>query len=253
MIKKGLLRKGMDGKYYPKVSEWDIVFRRIDRRRVRIKRLDENIRDRGRLEKSILEKHPREPYAARLAFRRAQKLAQRYGVLTVAYFLVYSLVGARMTGYLLVWFNNVFVYCEEKTGFCHYFYSELLRHYFIVLGLGEGIMYRYTDEYEEAAKIASRYVRKYYGGHQSSRRLHYMLKKEGYIEYGDEVYNIEIFHYDDGDIGVRIWDNDMDVIIYEENVIDETIEDKEIKPAYPYEHIYEPNEETYFHNLPRLY
>jgi len=92
---------------------------------------------------STLEKLLHEPYVAKLAFRRAKKIARRYGKLAAAYFLVYSLVGARKTGFLL-WFNAMFVYCERKTGFCHYFYSQLLHHYFQLLGLREGIMYKNT-------------------------------------------------------------------------------------------------------------
>ncbi len=86
----------------------------------------------------------------------------------------------------------MFLYCERKTGFCHYFYSQLLHHYFQLLKLREGIMYKRSQEHLEAMRVASRYVRKYYGSHQSSRRLHYELKKRDYFEYDNDVYNVEI-------------------------------------------------------------
>ena len=68
-----------------------------------------------------------------------------------------------------------------------------------------------------------------------------------YRKPGDEILNIEILHYEDGDIGVRVWDNKMEEVKHEENITEKLIAKKEIKPAYHYEHIYEPNEETYFH------
>ena len=77
---------------------------------------------------STLGKLLHEPYIARLAFKRAQKIAQRHGNLAAAYFLVYSLAGARETGILLLWLNTMFIYCEQKTGFCHYLYSQILHH-----------------------------------------------------------------------------------------------------------------------------
>jgi hypothetical protein len=114
-------------------------------------------------------------------------------------------------------------------------------------------MYRPNREHMEAMKTASKYVRRYYGSHQSSRRIHYMLKKQGYIEYDNDVYNLEIIHYEDRDLGIRLWDNNMREALYEENIIDKPEAKREIKPAYPYEHIYEPNEETYFHRPAGLY
>ena len=155
--------------------------------------------------------------------RRAKKIARKHGNLAAAYFLVYSLVGARETGFLLLWLNGMFVYCERKTGFCHYFHSQLLHQYFQLLGLKGGIMYRPSKEHLEAMKIAIKYVRRYYGSHQSSRRIHYMLKKQGYIEYDNEVYNLEIIYYEDGDLGVRLWDNNMQEALYEENITNKSI------------------------------
>jgi len=109
-------------------------------------------------------------------------IARKHGRLATVYFLVvYSLVGARETGYLLLWFNYTFVYCEQKTGFYHYFYSELLNRYFRMLGLNQGIMYRSTMEYQKAMQIANRYIRRHYGSHQIARRIHYRLKKNMYI------------------------------------------------------------------------
>lgn len=248
MIKKGLVTKGEDGKYYPLVTKQEVAFSRIDETRIRTAPSQRDVGANEINEPLLPERSTvRELYMARIAFRKAQKIAREHGALAAAYFLVYSLAGVRETGFLLMWLNTMFVYCEQKTGFCHYFYSQLLHHYFQLLGLREGVMHGYSQEHLEAMEIAHRYVRMYYESHQLSRRLHYELKRQNYIEYGDETYNAEIVHYEDGDLGVRLWDNNMEEILYEENIVDEPVVEREIKPVYPFEHVYEPNEETYFH------
>jgi len=80
----------------------------------------------------------------------------------------------------------------------------------------------------KARKTANKYVKKYYGSHQSSRRIHYILKKQGFIKYDNNVYNLEIIYYKDGDIGIRIWDNNMERIEYEENITEKPITRREI-------------------------
>ncbi|MEL9908250.1 MAG: hypothetical protein QXJ03_02945 [Desulfurococcus sp.] len=253
MARKGLVEKDSDSKYYPLVTKEEVAFSRIDKKRVRIPQQLNASGNEEMQEASLPERQLHEPYVAKLAFRRAQKIAMKHGKLAAAYFLVFSLVGARETGYLLLWLNSMFAYCEQKVESCHYFYSQLLHHYFQLLRLREGIMYKQIQEYLEAIDIANKYVRKYYGSHQSSRTLHYELKKQGYLEYDSEIYNAEIIYYEDGDVGVRIWDNNMEEVEYEENIVDKPIVKREIKPVYPFKHIYEYNEETYFHRPGGLY
>lgn len=124
---------------------------------------------------------------------------------------------------------------------------------FSTTGLKQGIMYRDTIEYQKAIQTANKYIRKHYRSHQVARRLHYKLKEEKYIEYDDDVLNLEIIRYNDGDIGLRIWDNSMEEILYEENIVNKTITKTEIKPAYPFEHVYQHNEETYLYKPGGIY
>ena len=85
------------------MSKPEVAFSRIDRSRVRIwKPGRATKRGREKQGASRLENKPREPYVARLAFRRARKIAEKHGGLAATYFLVYSLVGARETGFLLL-------------------------------------------------------------------------------------------------------------------------------------------------------
>jgi len=234
MIKKGLVSKSEDGKYYPLVTREEVAFSRIDETQVRITPSLKGVNTDKKEESSHIEgSTAKEPYLARIAFRKAQKIARKHGSLAAAYFLVYSLAGVRGTGHLLMWLNAMFVYCEQKTDFCHYFYSQLLSQYFQLLGLREGIMCKQSQEHLDAMNTANKYVRKYYESNQLSRRLHYELKRQGYIGYGDEIYNVEIIHYEDGDIGARLRDNNMNEMLYEENIADKLVVKREIKPVYP--------------------
>jgi hypothetical protein len=164
------------------------------------------------------------------------------------YFLIYTLVGVRQTGFLLLWIYNLFVYCEQKTGFCHYFISQLLSEYFKMLGVQQGVLYSQSREHERARRIAQKYIKKYYRSFRAARRLHYLLKEKGYIDYEDQdVYTLEILYYQDGGVGVRIWDAQKKEVIEKMGVREESPVRAEYRSAFPEEHIYEPNEETYFH------
>ena len=59
-------------------------------------------------------------------FDRAQRIKNKHGTLAAMYFLIYSLMGVRQAGLLLLWINDWFLNYENKTGFCHYFASSLL-------------------------------------------------------------------------------------------------------------------------------
>lgn len=249
MTRKEMIAKETRGTYLPLVWDEKVAYSRIDRSRIRIP----GDRNKGKTTSSRHGKSMEEPYEARLAFTRARRIARKHGRLAAACFLVHSLVGARQTGFLLLWFEGMFVYCEQKTNMCHYFYSQLIHNYFTELGLKQGIQYWRNREYLDAWRISSRYVRKYYGSHQASRRLHYQLKENKILKYDKDVYTAEIKYYKDGSLGLRIWDNPMKEVLYEENWSDLPAERREIRPVYPFEHIYDPNEETYFHKIGGIY
>ena len=109
-------------------------------------------------------------------------------------------------------------------------------------------MYRSTVEYQKAMQIANRYIRKHYGSHQAARRIYYRLKKDMHIyrKSDDEILNIEILHYEDGDIGIRVWDNKMEEVRHEENMTNKPLTKKEIKPAHPYEHVMKTTKKLIF-------
>jgi hypothetical protein len=104
MIRKALIRKGEDGRYYPLVTKKEVAFTRIDRTRVRLQQPGRvKKKEREKQETSTSEKPLHEPYTARLAFNKARRIAFRYGSLAAAYFLAYSLIAVRETGFLLFW------------------------------------------------------------------------------------------------------------------------------------------------------
>ena len=62
----------------------------------------------------------------------------------------------------------------------------------------------------------------------------------------NEIFVIEILYYDDNTVGIRIWDNNREELLYSENVREEPPRKTEYYTAFPEEHIYEPNDNTYF-------
>ena len=118
----------------------------------------------------------RVPQPVRRAFSHAVDIAEVRGPLSALYFLVHTLLGVRQTGYLLLWLDDWFIVLEPKTGFTYHFYSRLLQWMLLHLGLDEGVYHRpYDPQHREARKLAQYYIRRIYGSHQSTRRLHYLL------------------------------------------------------------------------------
>ncbi len=242
MIKKGIIDRE-NGLYKLLVTKPEILVTRIDTSRIRLYQKPKQDKQRN--------KHENTKYVPQQifwCFDRALRIKGVHGPLPAMYFLAYTLVGIRWTGFLLLWLHEMFIYCEPKTGFCHYFFSPLLAEYFNRLGIRQGVLYALSKEHEEARKIAQRYIKEYYRSFKASRRLHYLLKERGFIDYGDrEVYALEILHYQNGRIGVRVWDNRKEEVLVEDGICDEEPVRTDYYSAFPEEHIYQPNEETYFY------
>ncbi len=85
MIKKGLVSKGEDGKYYPLVTKHEAAFSRIDKKRIRITQPGRAVKIAKRQESPSLGKKPiHKSYVAKITFKRAQKIAQKHGNLAAA-------------------------------------------------------------------------------------------------------------------------------------------------------------------------
>ena len=256
MLRKKVIEKLPGGLYKAVEMDFSTLLSRIDLKRVRypqqvlrpkqVEETRENIHEEQRFNLEEL------PKAIQRAYERARELAEQYDLLTSLYFLLYTLMGARMTGYLLLWYNAWFIIYEPKTGFCHHYYSWTIHYMLQSLGLKEGIYYSTSSEHEKARRIAQEYIREYYGSHQNARRLHYLLREEGYIWSDDEVYTIRIHHYWDDSIGIEILDASGRELLYSEGLRDE-LSRVEIRTALPYQHIDEENEETYFSRPAGLY
>ncbi len=240
MVRKKILKRE-NGVYKSLISDLDTLKSRIDKSRIRL----QQIKNREVVEQKKDTYVPQQVY---WAYDRARRIKKKHGLLAATYFLAYTLLGLRQTGIPLIWVNDWFVYCENKTGFCHHFTSSLLSRYLGNLGLREGIIYSQEPIHEDAKKKAQKYIKKYYRSFRVARRLHYLLKEKGFINYEDqEIYTLELLYYSDNSIGVRIWDERKKMLLEEISVKDSKPTKIEYKTAFPEEHIYRDNEETYFH------
>ena len=259
LLRKRIIAEKSPGIYVANVKDFNILLSRIDLSRVRVQTntgRKNTKRDVNTLGKINATGFTRLPKPIKRVWQRAKEIANKHGALTALYFLLHTLLGAEATGHLLYWLNNWFIVCRSKTGLCYHFYSELLHEMLRRLGLREGIQYNYFDKqmHREARKIAQQYIRKYYHSHPAARRLHYMLKKLGYIEYDNDVYTLKILYYPDNKIGLEIYDDRGEELLYSDSVRkDYRPKRVKVKSALPFEHVDEENEETYFSRPSGLY
>ncbi len=252
MTEKGLLEKN-DRLYNALDLDVETVLSRVDSRRVRYpwQVLKTKPKEEQRVKENLSNKYQFRlyelPKPIRNTYQHARKIAEKHGTLASLYFLAYSLLGARQTGYLLLWINGWFIILEPKTGFAHHFYSWLLHWMLRKLGLQEGVYYKPNNQqHMEAQKTAQKYIRAIYRSHQTARRLHYMLWEQGYIWSDNEVYTLKIYNYSNGETGLQILDIKGNEVLYEGGVKTEEAT-KETYTALPSRHVDKRNEETYHH------
>ena len=178
MVKKKILVRE-NGVYKALVHDIETLRSRIDSSRIRLGQRRQDASPKQEHRSGV-------PIQVYWAFDQARRIMKEHGPLAAMYFL-YTLVGVRQTGFLLLWINDWFVYCENKTGFCRHFASPLLSRYFKLLGLQEGIMYFNTRSHEEAKRKAQKYIKEYYRSFRAARRLHYMLKDWNPIDRDDRM------------------------------------------------------------------
>lgn len=240
---KGLVEKVEEGFYKPVEVSLEDAIARVDIKRVRGKH-----RDSSKQESSVkVAQLNALPDKVQEAYYIGTMINQQHGSLPALYFLMYTLLGARKTGFLLLWKRDWFIICEPKTHLCHHYHSIVLNNLLNSLGLLEGIYYPVSREHEESRKIAERYIHQYYGGYKEARRLHYMLRDEGYIsQLDDKPYTLKIYHYKDGTIGVDIYDYAWRDLKLKLNVEEKLVVNIEVWIALPMMHISKKSEEVYF-------
>lgn len=96
-------------------------------------------------------------------------------------FVAHTIIGARRTGTWILWFDDYFIYRENKTGFLHYFKSKMLSEILKSIGLREGFMVYHVEHSAEDI------IRRLYRSYANARRLHYELKEIGWLEYGEPL------------------------------------------------------------------
>ena len=181
------------------------------------------------------------PRDIRRLFEKASKLVGSDYWKTVD-LIAHTLIGVRETGIWVLWVKDYFVYKEEKTGFLHYFRSKPLAEILKGIGLKEGFM---VDHMNSPARDL---VRELYHSYANARRLHYTLKKLGWLEYGEPLI-LEVFN-----------DTSNPYLAVKKLPTDETLVsvgkpcgDTKRYIVYPGEHVDLDNEETYFHRPSGLY
>jgi len=127
MIKKGIIRRE-NGLYRLLITKPKVLVTRIDTSRIRLADKQVNKKETKHKPSQLV------PRQKSIAYQRALRFKKKHGLLPAICFLAHTLVGVRETGFLLFWFNEWFLHCGQKTGFCHRFYSQLLDQYFRALG-----------------------------------------------------------------------------------------------------------------------
>jgi hypothetical protein len=260
MVKKAMVERLGNGLYRAIDLNPRIVLSRVDLKRVRFPRqvLGRNSGKHSEETHGTLEEYrfslDELPQPIRRAYTYAQRIARLHNPLTALYFILYSLMGVRQTGYFLLWLSGWFLVYEPKTGFCHHFYSWLLHHMLKSLGLEEGIYYNPSNQQHlKAQRLAQEYIKEYYGSHQNARRLHYMLWEQGYVWSDNEIYTVKVYHYPlTHDIGLQILNKTGREELHSENIRNEPAR-VEVLTALPYRHIDRRNEETYHYRPSGLY
>lgn len=121
MIKKAVVKRLGNGLYRAVNLNLGIMLSRVDLKRVRFPQ---------QVLRRISRKHSKEthgtleeyrfsldqlPQPIRRTYTYAQRIAGLHNLLTAFYFILYSLMGVRQTGYLLLWFNGWFLVYEPRT------------------------------------------------------------------------------------------------------------------------------------------
>lgn len=243
MVLKGLLEKLDVGLYKAVEISLDEALARVNVSRVRTGASINLVNPDKTVKEGGLDELPIE---IQESYNIARKISQNHGPLVALYFLLYTLLGARKTGFLLLWQGHWFVICEPKTRFCHHYYSTLLANILRSLGLYNGVYYPMGVEHEEAKRIAEEYIHRNYGGYKEARRLHYLLREEGYIGQRDpKPYTLKVYHYEDDSVGVDIYDHTGRELELGINVENKPAFNIETWIALPTMHIDKRNEETY--------
>jgi len=235
LLKKGILKR-VDGLYYLNMDP-EVAKTIID-----IKRARNGLR--ATSEASSRERHEGDrkadiPAPLKRALSIVKKLLANDYWMAVD-FIAHVLLGIRRTGVWLLWFDDYFVYREEKTGFFHYFRSLKLSETLRGLGLKPGLMAEHENH------PSTRYVIELYGSYANARRIHYMLKQLNWFSYGEPL----LLELGEDYMSIRGLLSNSILLRYgnadRENKLLRAV-------VYSGEHIDEENEDTYFYRPSNLY
>jgi len=138
------------------------------------------------------------PVQARRVLRMAEKLVKDGEDKRALGLIEHTLIGARETGSWVIWVGDYFIYHEEKAKpSFHYFRSERLAQILENMGFKQGFIH--TEPVEDLI------YNMFPGGFREARRIHYLLKNNGWFQYGPPLL-LYIAIYFDGTGGFRLND-----------------------------------------------
>ncbi len=240
MERKGTVVK-KHGRYYAGIKDEKLVLEVLDVKRVRAgrkgaRRLVESLTGNSPMEKSI-RKEESIPLVVKRILQVSKKLVERGETGKALGLIQHTLIGTRKTGRWILWVKDIFIYKEEKAKPpYHYFKSKKIARILKNLGVKEGFIH---------AKPVDNLLHSLFPqGYREARRIHYLLKRLGWIAYGPPlVLYIAVYPSNIGGVKLENLDGETIVVInYNPRKAVKIIKSM----VTPGEHVDEYNDNTYF-------
>jgi len=172
LVKKGILKQV--GNYYYLSVDLKVAMTVMDLKRARngLRGALKTLYEKSDRKSSKLEECQKLPTPVKKVVKIVRELLEKDYWMAVD-FIAHTLISVKKTGTWILWFDDYFVYHENKTGLLHYFRSQKLSSIFRELGLKPGVM----KEHEHHP--CEKHILEHYGSHTNVRRIHYLLRELG--------------------------------------------------------------------------
>ncbi len=244
------LIEDVNGWYKPVIFDESIVKGSIDWRRVRTRDQVIGSSTRKQSAKKVVEKLPKPVQRVVAMARQLIEQGKKWQAVDL---LAHTLVGVRETGVLVARKGDTFIYYEKKTSKMHMVKSSKLAEIFEQLGIHDEILTCHKQH--DAGNI----IRRMYGSHDVARRIHYLLKEQGWFEYPRKHYYYRYFE----DPVSKTWciiiyvrrGNTLEEVwrIQQEQQQEGLMIQRKAGTIVTREHVKEDNEETYFNRSKGLF
>ena len=244
------LIEDINGWYKPVILDESFVKGSIDWKRVRTRDQVIGSGAKGQSAKKVVEELPKPVQRVVAVARQLIEQGEKWRAVDL---LAHTLLGIRQTGILVARKDDAFIYYEEKTSKMHMVKSNKLAEIFEQLGIHDEFLALHCEH--EADNI----IRRMYGSHDVARRIHYLLKEQGWFRYPSEHYYYRYFE----DLVSKTWciiiyvrrGNTLEEVwrIQQEQQQEGLMIQKRAGAIVTREHVKEENEETYFNRSKGLF